>query len=90
MDWKALVVGTVLILVLSTAPGHALPSGAPAAACSTLIPDHPNNPSNQTDPSPFELDVEQFKDIEIPLRGGGVSFTHSYTSGTTYNRKQRE
>ena len=85
MDWKALVLGAVLIFVLLNAPSHAYSTGAPVQACSTLIPSH--NQASQVTESPFELDVEQFRDIDVPLRSGDVSFTHSYTPGTTYNCK---
>lgn len=87
MDLRFLVVGAAVIVVLSNGPSHAHSTGAPEGACSSLMPSHKQE-VNQTSESPFELEVEQFKDIEVPLRSGSASFTHSYTPGTTYNRKQ--
>ncbi len=71
----------LLLLALSVAPVQLLPQGAPSQACSDLRPQHGGTP--QTTPSPFELDVEMFEDVEVP----NMPTTYSYAPSRTYNRK---
>ena len=80
------MVAIFLILAMCTSPGLSRSTGAPAEACSTLMPQHGAN-TNSTDPVPYELNVDMFEDPGLPNPDGTLCHTHSYTPGRTYSSK---
>lgn len=71
------------LFLLGTLPISAQPFsvGAPAQACADLRPQHGG--ATQSTPSPFELDMEVFQDVEV----ANVPITHSYMPSRVYSRK---
>ena len=65
----------LVVFLLSVVVGvvNAFPSGAPAAACDTLTPQH--GTSSQNSPVPYVINMDQFSD------GNGGFW---YTPGQTY------
>ena len=86
MAGKTLIAAILLILTMCTSPGLSCSTGAPAEACSTLMPQHGAN-SNRTDPVPYELNVDMFEDPGLPNSDGTLRHTHSYTPGRIYSSK---
>ena len=84
MYCKTLVAAILLILAMCTSSGLSHSTGAPAEACSTLMPQHGAN-SNSTDPVPYELNVDIFEDPGLPNPDSTLRHTHSYTPGRIYN-----
>ena len=80
MDYYVCFIG--LVIMISASPVHSRSGGAPVEACSDLIPQHGGN-SNQTGPSPFELNVGIFEDLADP----DLMATYSYKPGNSYNRE---
>ena len=69
------------LITLSVAPVEPFPGGAPSQACTDLRPQHGG--TAQTTPSPFELNVDMFRDVEV----FDMPATYSYTPSRTYDRK---
>jgi len=61
MYWKISAVAILLFLAKLICSGHSRSTGAPAEACSTLIPQHGAN-TNSTNPVPYSctLEVRQY------------------------------
>ncbi len=71
----------VFPLVLPAFPVQSFPTGAPSQSCSDLRPDHGG--TTQTTPSPFELDMDVFQDVELP----NLPTAYSYVPSRTYDSK---
>ena len=81
MEGQQTVLLRCFLLALFIVPVKLFQGGAPAAACADLRPQHGG--TAQTTPSPFELDGDMFRDVEVPE----MPATYSYTPSRTYDRK---
>ena len=86
---QAVQLGIYKILVVSNILGYVLvsgrPEGAPAAACSNIVPQHSGSPS--TDPLPYSVDLSDFP-LDHYFRGETYTSKYHIVTASFYIQYQ--